>query len=121
MAYAKFATMATSFKSLRFALKPESSLWIVLSAADSRLYSWQNWELTVRQFEKLDVMYCNLLRRMIRGGIKPIGDNFCTTYVRNYIRKQKDYAGHVFRMLVISYSSSSHVVSYWMLWERTDV
>ena len=42
----------------------------------SRLtYACQNWNLTVDQFEKLDVMYHNLLRRMIRGGFQCIGDN----------------------------------------------
>ena len=41
----------------------------------SRLgYSCQNWNLTVGQFQKLDVTYQNLLRRMI-GGFKCIGDN----------------------------------------------
>ena len=33
------------------------------------------YNLTVGQFEKLDVTYCSLLRKMIRGGFKSIGDN----------------------------------------------
>ena len=78
----------------------------------SRLgYSCQNWNLTVGQFQKLDVTYQNLLRRMI-GGFKCIGDNdgdfwynlniekvhtiCCASNVSNFIRKQqKDYAGNV--------------------------
>ena len=37
----------------------------------SRLtYSCQNWNLTLRQYEKLDVTYRNLLRRMVHGGFK---------------------------------------------------
>ena len=39
------------------------------------MYSCQNWNLTVGQFEKLDIMYLNILKRMIRGGFKFIGDN----------------------------------------------
>ena len=67
------------------------------------------------QFEKLDITYRNLLRRMIKGGFKRIGDNhrdfqyklnnekvhaICCTYdVSNFILKhQNDYAGHVVRM-----------------------
>ena len=82
-----------------------------MSEADSRTY----WNLTVVQFEKLDVTYRNPLRRMIRGGFKRIGDNdedfrymlnnekvhaiCCTSNVSNFIRKQqKDDAGHVVSM-----------------------
>ena len=75
-------------------------------------YWCQNWNLIMVQFEKLDVTYRNLLRRMKRGGFKRIGDFqyklnnekvyaiCCTWDVSNYIwKQQKDYAGHIFRML----------------------
>ena len=82
----------------------------------SRLtYSCQNWNLTNSQFQRLDVTYRTLLRRMIRGGFKRIdyddGDfrykitndklhEICkTSDVSNFIRlQQKRYAGHVIRM-----------------------
>ena len=80
-------------------------------------YSCQNWNLTVVQFEKLDVMYCNLLRGMIGGGFKRFGNNYgdfrcklnnkkvhatcITPDVSNFIRKQdKNYACHMVRMLI---------------------
>ena len=109
--------MATSFKTVRFTLN---------SSVCSRLtYLCQNWNLTVGQFEKLDVTYRNLLRRMIRGGLKRIGDydggfkrigdndgDFwcklnnekfhvisCSSNASNFIQKQENnYAGHVVRM-----------------------
>ena len=82
----------------------------------SRLtYSCQNWNLTLRQYEKLDVTYRNLLRRMVRGGFKRCGNddsdfryklsndkihNICgTSNVSNFIKnQQKSYASHVVRM-----------------------
>ena len=86
----------------------------------SRLgYSCQNWNLTVGQFQKLDVTYQNLLRRMITG-FKCIVDNdgdfwynlnnekvhtiCCASNVSNFIRKQqKDYAGNVCGVCVCVY------------------
>ena len=67
------------------------------------------------QFEKLIVTYHNLLRRLIEGRFKHIGNNdrdfqyklnnekvhviCCTSDVSSFIRKQqKDYASHVVRM-----------------------
>ena len=73
MAYAKFATMA-NLQNSKIHLK--TRVKFLNSFIRSRLiYSCQNWNLTMGQFEKLDVTYRNLLRRMIRGGFKRIGDN----------------------------------------------
>ena len=88
----------------------------VNSFLQSRLtYSCQNWNLTLRQYEKLDVTYRNLLRRMVWGGFKQCGNddsdfryklsndkirNICgTSNVSNFIKnQQKIYASHVVRM-----------------------
>ena len=83
-------------------------------------YSRQNWNLTVGQFEKLDVTYRSLLRKMVRGVFKRIGDNdehfrcklnnekvhaICYTYdVSNSIwKQQKNQAGQVVRMPIERY------------------
>ena len=113
MAYTKFATIA-NLQNSKIHLK--ARVKFLDSFIHSRLiYSCQNRNLTMGQFEKLDVMYRNLLRRMVRGGFKHIGENdgdfwyklnnekghviCCTSDVSNFIRKQqKDYAGHVIRM-----------------------
>ena len=61
----------------------------------------------VSQFEKLDVRYCNLLRRMIRGGFKiwyklineKVHVICCTSDVSNFIwKQQKGYAGLIIRI-----------------------
>ena len=92
--------MVTSFKIVRFTLN---------SSVCSRLttYLCQNWNLTVGQFEKLDITYRNLLRRMIRGGLKRIGD-YDGGFKRigdndgdfwcKLQKQENSYAGHVVRM-----------------------
>ena len=42
----------------------------------SRLtYSCQNWNLSAHQYERIDVTYRNLLRRMVRGGFNRVSEN----------------------------------------------
>ena len=66
MAYAKFATITTLIKNSKIHLK--ARVKVLNSFVRRKLtYSCQNWNLTVGQFEKLDVTYRNLLRKMIRG------------------------------------------------------
>ena len=56
MAYAKFATIANLLQNSKIHLK--TRIKFLNSFVLSRLtYSWQNWNLTVGQFEKFDVMY----------------------------------------------------------------
>ena len=78
------------------------------------MYSCQNWNLTKAQFDKLDVTYRNLLRRMIRCGFSRVDTDgdfrykinnaklhaICNTKdVSDFIRNQQmSYAGHVVRM-----------------------
>ena len=113
MAYAKFATMTNLIQNSKIHLN--TRVKVLNSFVRSRLtYSCKNQNLTVGQFEKLDVTYRSLVRKMIRGGFKSIGDNdeyfryklnnlkihaiCCTSDVSNFIRKQqKNYAGHLVR------------------------
>ena len=114
MAHAKFASMSNLLQNSAIYLK--TRIKFLNSFVRSRLtYSCQNWNLTNSQFQRLDVTYRTLLRRMIRGGFKRIdyddGDfrykitndklhEICkTSDVSNFIRlQQKRYAGHVIRM-----------------------
>ena len=74
MAYAKFATITTLIKNSKIHLK--ARVKVLNSFVRRKLtHSCQNWNLTVGQFEKLDVTYRNILRKMIRGWFKRIGDN----------------------------------------------
>ena len=114
IAYTKFATTANLLQNSKIHLKARVK-FLNSFVRSGHTYSCQNWNLIVGQFEKLDVTYRNLLRRMIRGGFKRTGDNdgdfryrlnnekvhaICfTSEVSNFIRKQqKDYAGYVVRM-----------------------
>ena len=119
MAYAKSATMANLLQNSTIHLKTKVKFRNTF--VHSRLmYSCQNRNSTVVQFEKLEVTNWNLLRRMIRGGLKSIGDNdgdpwyklnnekiqaiCCTSNVSNFVRKQrKSYAGYVVRMPIEHY------------------
>ena len=114
MTYVKFATMTILLQNSKIHFK--TRVKFMNSFTCSRLmYSWQNWNLAVSQFEKLIVTYHNLLRRLIEGRFKHIGNNdrdfqyklnnekvhviCCTSDVSSFIRKQqKDYASHVVRM-----------------------
>ena len=114
MAYNKFASMSNLLQNRHIFLK--TRVKFLNSFVRSRLtYSCQNWNLTLRQYEKLDVTYRNLLRRMVRGGFKRCGNddsdfryklsndkihNICgTSNVSNFIKnQQKSYASHVVRM-----------------------
>ena len=109
MAYAKFAVMANFLQNYKIHLKTRVKFLNSFVGSSRLTYSCQNWNLNVGQFEKLEVTYHNLLRRMIRGGFKLTGDNdgdlrdiyaiCCTSDVSNFIRKQqKNYVGHVVRM-----------------------
>ena len=74
MAYAKSATMANLLQNSTIHLKTKVKFRNTF--VHSRLmYSCQNRNSTVVQFEKLEVTNWNLLKRMIRGGFKSIGDN----------------------------------------------
>ena len=114
MTYAKFGTMTNLVQNSKIPLK--TRVKFLNNFVYSRLTSsCQNRNLTVGQLENLDIRYRNHLRRMIRGGFKPIGPNngdfrynlnnekvhliCCASYVSNFIRKQQeDYAGHVVRI-----------------------
>ena len=109
MAYAKFAVMANFLQNYKIHLKTRVKFLNSFVGSSRLTSSCQNWNLNVGQFEKLDITYHNLLRRMIRGGFKRTGDNdgdlrdihaiYCTSDVSNFIRKQqKNYVGHVVRM-----------------------
>ena len=71
---AKFATMANLIQNSEIHLN--TRVKILNSFVRGKLtYCRQNWNLTVGQFEKLDVTYRSLLRKMVRGVFKRIGDN----------------------------------------------
>ena len=70
----------TKFANMTNLLQNEIHLKTKVKFLNSFVHSWftcscKNWNLTVGQFEKLDIAYHNLLKRMIRGGFKRIGDN----------------------------------------------
>ena len=72
--YARFAAIANLLQNSKIHLKTKAKF--LNSFVCSRLtYLCQNWNLTVGQFEKLNITHGNLLRRMIRGGFKCIGNN----------------------------------------------
>ena len=113
MALSKFATMSNLLRNSGIHLS--TRVKFLNSFIRSRLtYSCQNWNLTKAQFDKLDVTYRNLLRRMIRCGFSRVdtdGDfrykinnaklhTICNTKdVSDFIRNQQmSYAGHVVRM-----------------------
>ena len=112
MAQAKFATLSNLLLNRNIIMK--TRIKFLNSLVRSRLvYSCQNWNLNVNQYEKMDTVYRNFLRRMVRGGFKRTGDNefrykfsndkihsICgTSDVSTFIRlQQRNYAGHVVRM-----------------------
>ena len=72
--YARFAAIANLLQNSKIHLKTKAKF--LNSFVCSRLtYLCQNWNLTVGQFEKLNITHGNLLRRMIRGGFNCIGNN----------------------------------------------
>ena len=113
MALGKFASMSNLL--LNHEIHLSSRVKFLNSFVRSRLtYACQNWNLTTAQFDRLDVTYRTLLRRMIRRGFNRVdteGDfrykinnvklhAICRTEdVSCFIRKQQmSYAGHVIRM-----------------------
>ena len=120
MANSKFASMSNLLQNSSIHLT--TRIKFLNSFVRSRLtYSCQNWNLTVGQFERLDVTYRKLLRRMVRGGFKRCDANegdfrykidneklhaIChTSDVSNFVRQQqKNYASHVVRMPVERYA-----------------
>jgi len=116
MANSKFASMSNLLQNSSIHLA--TRIKFLNSFVRSRLtYSSQNWNLTKGQFERLDVTYRKLLRRMFKGGFKRCDANegdfrykidneklhaICrTSDVSNFVRdQQKSYAGHVIRMPV---------------------
>ena len=114
MAHAKFATMTNLLQNFRIHLK--TRILFLNSFVRSRLtYSCQNWNLTGAQYTKLDVIYRNLLRRMLKGGFKRVdsdqgdfryklsnekvhaicGTSDVSCFIKN---QQKSFASHVVRM-----------------------
>jgi len=116
VANSKFASMSNLLQNSSIHLA--TRIKFLNSFVRSRLtYSSQNWNLTKAQFERLDVTYRKLIRRMVKGGFKRCDasegdfrykiDNaklhaIChTSDVSNFVRQQqKNYAGHVIRMPV---------------------
>ena len=112
MAYNKFVLMSNLLQNRHIFLK--TRVKFLNSFVRSRLtYSCQNWNLTLRQYEKLDVTYRNLLRRMVRGGFKRRGNddsdfryklsndkihNICGTSNVRILSKINKKASHVVRM-----------------------
>lgn len=60
------------------------------------------------QFEQLDVMHCNFLRRMITGGFKCIGDNVETFDISLIVKNLVQYAAHL--ILAISFKNSKMIM-----------
>ena len=114
MAYSKFYSMSNLLLNRYIYLR--TRVKFLNSFIRSRLtYSCQNWNLSSKQYEQLNVVYRNLLRKMVKGGFKRIGtdeDDFrfkltnekihsiCgTSDLSDFIRnQQKCYAAHVIRM-----------------------
>ena len=114
MAYAKFAELSNLLQNSKIHLK--TRIRFLNSFVRSRLtYACQNWNLKSAQYDRLDVAYRLLLRRMVRGGFKRSGDDdensfkykfsnekihsICGTHnVSDFIKnQQKNYAGHLVR------------------------
>ena len=116
LANAKFQQMSNLLQNFRINLK--TRILFLNSFVRSRLvYACQNWNLTQQQFDRLDAVYRNLLRRMIRGGFRfvntdandyryAINNNqlhdICgTSDVSFFIKSQQHhYVSHIIRMPV---------------------
>ena len=116
MANAKFAELSNLLQNAK--IKIRTRIFFLNSYVRSRLtFSCQNWNLNNTQYEKLDVTYRTLLRRMVRGGFKRIDESenefrfkytnakihqICGTKdVSIFIKGQQcNYAGHLVRMNV---------------------
>ena len=101
-----------------FRINLKTRILFLNSFVRSRLvYACQNWNLTQQQFDRLDVVYRNLLRRMIRGGfrfVNPDANDYryvinnnqlhdiCGTSDVSYFIKslQHHYVSHIIRMPV---------------------
>ena len=116
LAYAKFQQMSNLIQNFRINLK--TRILFLNSFVRSRLvYACQNWNLTQQQLGRLDVVYRNLLRRMVRGGFSFVNPddndyryvinnnqlhNICgTSDVSFFIKSQQHhYVSHIIRMPV---------------------
>ena len=74
MVYAKFSTMTNLIQNSKIYRKPRVKV-LHSFIRSKHTYSCQNSKLTLGQFEKLNVTYQDLLRKMIKRGFKRIGDN----------------------------------------------
>ena len=73
-AVSKFVEMSTLLQNVKINLKTRITFFNMFIR--SRLtYSRQNWNLTAHQYERIDVTYRNLLRRMVRGGFNRVSEN----------------------------------------------
>ena len=73
-AVSKFVEMSTLLQNVKINLKTRITFFNMFIR--SRLtYSCQNWNLTAHQYERIDVTYRNLLRRMVRGGFNRVSEN----------------------------------------------
>lgn len=116
LANTKFQQMSNLIQNFRINLK--TRILFLNSFVRSRLvYACQNWNLTQKQFDRLDVVYRKLLRRMIRGGFRFVNPdandyryainnnqlhNICgTSDVSFFIKSQQHhYVSHIIRMPV---------------------
>ena len=99
MAYAKFATIANLLQNSKIHLK--TRVKFLNSFVCSRLtYSCQNWNLTLDQFEKLDVTYRNRNLIDISSIMKKFRQYDAHPMLATHWKTAKDYAGHVIRIRI---------------------
>jgi len=114
MANCKFAELSNLLQNFRINLR--TRVKFLNSFVRSRLtYSCQNWNLSSGQYDRLDVCYRVLLRRMVRGGFKRVNEfenefqyrysnakihDLCKSKdVSDFVKEQQfNYASHVVRM-----------------------
>ena len=71
LAQMKFASMTNLLQNRNISLR--TKITFLNSFVRSRLvYSCQNWNPTTNQFEKIDIVYRQFLKRMIKGGYKRV-------------------------------------------------
>ena len=112
MAISKFVEMSTLLQNVKINL--HTRIKFLNSFIRTRLiYSCQNWNLTAAQYDRIDTTYRNLLRRMVRGGFRHIGENDYRYRINNqrlhslcgtsdlsiFVKKQQSrYCEHIIRM-----------------------
>jgi hypothetical protein len=117
MAYVKFSEMSNLLQNFQINLSTRI-LFLNCYVRSRLIYACQTWNLSLLQYQKLDVCYRLLLRRMVRGGFRRCNDDIngeaddfklkisnnklheiCNTSdVSTFIKQQQEnYAGHLIR------------------------